>query len=137
MYVQCFFLKRKGSGMQSDTKFGQKGGVSYTNATTKRFQNAVLVCILLERSITKIPLCMCMCVHMNVCLLPDLPNTSYSISSFITTVCICSMMEGVTSRSYFNPKVGALQKMQGESHSSTAKRKILQCVHAALISVIK
>lgn len=127
--------------MQSDTKFGHKGGVSYTNATTKRSQNAVLVCILLEwRSGTlhhKIPLCMCMCVHMNVCLLPDLPNTSYSISSFITTVCICSTMEGVTSRSYLNPKVGALQKMQGESHSSTAKRKILQCVHAALISVIK
>jgi hypothetical protein len=63
---RAIFLKKKGFGIHSDTKFGRRGGgVSYMNAREKRFQNAIPAGGLLRknfwngivaRSITKIPL---------------------------------------------------------------------------------
>jgi hypothetical protein len=53
MTVCAIFLKKIGSGMHSDPKFGWEergGGVSYTDAGEIRFRNAVLACILLRKN---------------------------------------------------------------------------------------
>jgi hypothetical protein len=60
-----FFLKKTGSGMHSDTKFGRKGGgVTYIEVRKKRFRNVIPACVHLRnfrrgvpaRSVTKIAL---------------------------------------------------------------------------------
>jgi hypothetical protein len=47
-----YFLKNRGSGTHSDTKFGLRGGVSYTDVWKEIFLKAVPVCILLRKNLT-------------------------------------------------------------------------------------
>jgi hypothetical protein len=43
--VSAIFLKKIGSGMHSDKKFGQRGrGVRYIDARKKRFRNGIPAC---------------------------------------------------------------------------------------------
>jgi hypothetical protein len=47
----AIFLKKIGSGMHSDPKFGWRGGgVSYIDAREKRFQNTIPACALLRKN---------------------------------------------------------------------------------------
>jgi hypothetical protein len=50
--VSAIFLKKTGSGMHSDSKFGQRGGVfSYIDARKERFWNAVPAWFLLRKNL--------------------------------------------------------------------------------------
>jgi hypothetical protein len=74
--VSAIFLKKIGSGMHSDQKFGQRArGVRYIDAGKKRFRNGIPACArsrknfwngVPARSITKIPL-----VSVVPCMDPD------------------------------------------------------------------
>jgi hypothetical protein len=64
--TRAIFLKKIGSGTNSDPKFCRRwGGISYIDARAKKFRNVVSACVILRkifrngvpaRSVTKIPL---------------------------------------------------------------------------------